>query len=81
VRRREVLAEVCRQLEVADVQFSVGVVEAGTALFAAVVAQGQEGVVAKHLASTYRPGRRSAAWRKIKPRSRRSCQARDIFSH
>jgi len=31
------------------------------------VAQGQEGMMAKHLASRYRPGRRSAAWRKIKP--------------
>ena len=64
VRRREVLAEVCRQLEAADVQFSIGVVGAGTAMYAAVVAQGHEGVMAKHLASTYRPGRRSAAWRK-----------------
>jgi ATP-dependent DNA ligase len=81
VRRREMLAEVCRQLEAADAQFSAAVVGAGTALYAAVVAQGHEGVVAKHLASTYRPGRRSAAWRKIKPRSRRSCSARDIFSH
>ena len=34
VRRREVLAEVCRQLEAADVQFSTGVVGAGTALYA-----------------------------------------------
>jgi len=73
VRRREVLAEVCRRLDAADVQFSIGVVGAGTTLYAAVVAQGHEGIMAKHLASTYRPGRRSAAWRKIKPRSRRSC--------
>ncbi len=72
-RRREVLAEVCRQLEAADVQFSTGVVGAGTALY--------EGVMAKHLASTYRPGRRSAAWRKIKPRSRRTCSARDVVSY
>jgi bifunctional non-homologous end joining protein LigD len=81
VRRREVLAEVCRQLEAADVQFSIGVVGAGTALYAAVVAQGHEGVMAKHLASTYRPGRRCAAWKKIKPRSRQTCSARDVFSH
>ena len=60
--------ELCRRLDVADVQFSVGVVGAGTALYDAVVAQGHEGVMAKNLASTYRPGRRSAAWRKIKPR-------------
>ena len=68
VRRREVLAELCRRLDMADVQFSVGVVGAGMALYEAAIAQGHEGVMAKHLASTYRPGRRSAAWRKIKPR-------------
>jgi hypothetical protein len=34
---------------------------------AAVLAQGHEGVMAKHQAATYRPGRRSPAWRKIKP--------------
>jgi len=43
------------------------VVGPGKAFFAALVAQGQEGMMAKHLASRYRPGRRSAAWRKIKP--------------
>jgi ATP-dependent DNA ligase len=50
-----------------EVLFSTGVVEAGTALYALASAQGHEGVVAKRLASTYRPGRRSPAWRKIKP--------------
>jgi ATP-dependent DNA ligase len=39
----------------------------GTALYVAVLAQGHEGVMAKRLASTYRSGRRSLAWRKIKP--------------
>ena len=62
------LVELCRRLDVADVQFSVGVVGAGMALYEAAIAQGHEGVMAKHLASTYRPGRRSAAWRNIKPR-------------
>jgi bifunctional non-homologous end joining protein LigD len=80
-RRREVLAEVCRQLEAADAQFSIGVVGAGTALYAAVVAQGHEGIMAKHLASTYRPGKRASAWRKIKPRPRTTCSARDVFSY
>lgn len=47
--------------------FSAGIVGAGKAFFAAAVAQGHEGVVAKQLASPYRPGFRSAAWRKIKP--------------
>jgi ATP-dependent DNA ligase len=39
-------------------------------LYALALAQGHEGVVAKHLASTYRPGRRPPAWRKIKPGGR-----------
>src|SRR5262249_20796582 len=49
-RRREVLAEVCRRLNAANVQFSEGVVGQGRALYAAALAQGHEGVVAKHLA-------------------------------
>jgi ATP-dependent DNA ligase len=67
-RRREVLAEVCQRLDAADVTFSGGVVGQGRALYAAALARSHEGVMAKHLGSTYRPGRRSAAWRKIKPR-------------
>jgi ATP-dependent DNA ligase len=67
-RRRQVLADVCQQLAAPEVRFSEAVLGAGTALYAAVVAQGHEGIIAKHRASTYRPGRRSAAWRKIKPR-------------
>jgi DNA ligase-1 len=67
-RRREELAAVCAGLELAEVLFSAGVVGAGTAVYALALAQGHEGVVAKHLASPYRPGRRSPAWRKIKPR-------------
>jgi DNA ligase-1 len=43
------------------------VVGRGKAFYAEAVARGQEGVMAKYLASAYRPGRRSAAWRKIKP--------------
>jgi bifunctional non-homologous end joining protein LigD len=66
-RRREVLAEACCRLDVGEVHFSEAVVGPGTALYAAALARGYEGVVAKHLASTYRPGRRSTAWRKIKP--------------
>jgi ATP-dependent DNA ligase len=66
-QRRELLAELCQGLAVADVHFSAGVIGAGTALFEAAVARGHEGVMAKYLGSRYRPGRRSAAWRKIKP--------------
>jgi len=69
-RRRELLAEIVARLHVPEVIFSAGVVGTGTALYAAALACGQEGVMAKHVASTYRPGRRSAAWRKIKPPGR-----------
>ena len=79
-RRREMLADVCERLDIAGVRFSEGMVGQGMALYAAALAQGHEGVMAKHLASAYRPGKRSAAWRKIKPRPRGTCQKRDIFS-
>ena len=69
-RRREVLAEVCKRIGAADVRFSEGVVGLGRALYATALARGHEGMVAKHLASAYRPGRRSTAWRKIKPHRR-----------
>jgi ATP-dependent DNA ligase len=67
--RRECLAEVCAKLEIPEVACAEGIVGAGRALFAAAVAQGHEGVVAEHLDSSYRPGRRLSAWRKIKPRA------------
>jgi bifunctional non-homologous end joining protein LigD len=71
-RRREMLAEIAERLHVPEVIFSAGIVGAGAALYAAVLAQGHEGVMAKRLASTYRPGRRSPTWRKIKPKQRPS---------
>jgi ATP-dependent DNA ligase len=52
LRRREVLAETCQRLDAVDVRFSEGVVGQGKALYAAALAKGQEGVMAKHLAST-----------------------------
>lgn len=52
----------------------------GKAVYATALVQGHEGLVAKHLTSTYRPGRRAAAWRKIKPRGRQGCQAHAILS-
>jgi bifunctional non-homologous end joining protein LigD/DNA ligase-1 len=66
-RRREILAVVCATLALPNVGFSAGVVDSGPAVYAAVLAQGHEGVMAKHQAAAYRPGQRSAAWRKIKP--------------
>jgi ATP-dependent DNA ligase len=70
VRRREVLAEVCKKFDVPEIEPSCAVIGAGTALYQAVVAAGHEGVLAKQLTSAYRPGKRSVAWKKIKPRWR-----------
>jgi ATP-dependent DNA ligase len=86
-RRRAALAALCAGLDLPEMLFSAGVVGAGTALYALALAQGHEGVVAKRLASTYRPGRRSPTWQKIKPggRANRSegllpgFSARDLF--
>jgi ATP-dependent DNA ligase len=66
-KNAEALAAAWAELQAPDVLFSAGVVGAGQAFYAAAVARGQEGVMAKHLAAPYRPGRRSTAWRKIKP--------------
>jgi ATP-dependent DNA ligase len=65
--RREMLQELLDRLQEPRLVFSAGVVGAGRRFFVEAVRQGQEGVMAKHLASRYRPGRRSAAWKKIKP--------------
>jgi ATP-dependent DNA ligase len=65
--RRAALQELIERLQEPVLLFSEGEFGPGKAFFAALVAQGQEGMMAKHLASRYRPGRRSAAWRKIKP--------------
>ena len=51
VRRREMLADVCENLDVPELEFSPAVIGAGSALFQAAVAAGHEGVVAKHLLS------------------------------
>ena len=53
--------------------FSEGVVGSGQNFFAQAVARGQEGIMAKQLASRYQPGQRSAAWRKIKPVQSLAC--------
>lgn len=45
----------------------------GTALFNAVKQQGQEGVIAKRLASRYSPGKRSKDWLKIKANREQAC--------
>ncbi len=53
-------------VEVADLARARAVRGAGRALFAEVAAAGLEGVVAKRLASRYRPGVRSRDWLKVK---------------
>ena len=78
--RRQMLADLCQRLDAAGVQFSAGVIAAGKAFYEAAIAQGHEGVMAKHVASTYLPGRRSAAWRKIKPRLQGTCRRREVPS-
>jgi len=50
--------------------FSQGVVGSGKAFFAEICRQGLEGMMAKRLDSHYRPGRRTNAWIKIKPKAR-----------
>ena len=65
--RREILQGLLEPLNEPRLVFSAGVVGTGHRFFTEAVRQGQEGVMAKHLASRYRPGRRSAAWKKIKP--------------
>jgi ATP-dependent DNA ligase len=80
VRRREVLAEVCEELDVPETDFSPAVIGAGIALYQSVISRGYEGVMAKRLMSVYRPGKRAVTWKKIKPPTGRRCSQRDIFS-
>ena len=65
--RRDLAQQRVAALADARVLFSEGVVADGRRLFARAVAAGQEGVMAKHLASPYRPGRRCGFWKKLKP--------------
>ena len=54
-------------------QFSGGIVGPGRLFFEQAVRQGQEGVMAKHLASRYLAGKRSSCWLKVKPTRRLPC--------
>ncbi len=64
--RRDRLAEIVKVHDDPRLIFSEGIVGSGVALFEEVGRRGLEGVVAKELASGYRPGRRGGAWLKIK---------------
>ena len=68
--RRRRLRQLLVDLDHPQVVFSEGIVGAGRVLFEEVCRQGLEGVVAKRLSSRYRPGKRTTAWLKIKPRLR-----------
>ena len=66
-QRRRLLAELVAQHHHPRLAFSEELVGSGRDFFAAAVAQGHEGIMAKQRDSRYLPGQRSAAWRKIKP--------------
>ena len=69
--RRAMLREVLVPRD--DVRFSEAVEGRGRAFFGQIRDLGLEGVVAKRLASQYRPGARSADWRKVKAVRRQDC--------
>jgi len=62
-RLRDLLVEIQEPL----LAFSDGIVGQGRDFFTRVVDQGHEGVMAKQLSSPYQPGKRSPAWKKVKP--------------
>ncbi len=68
LERRRRLRETLTSLADPRIVFSEGVIGSGTELFTHVCRLGLEGVMAKGLTSRYRPGRRTRAWLKIKPR-------------
>jgi len=55
------------------IQLSVTIERHGTKLFEEVSKRGLEGVIAKRKGSTYRPGRRSKDWVKIKATNNQDC--------
>ena len=68
-RRRERLQKLVEDHEGSAIVFSAGVVGQGRAFFEKACREGLEGVVAKRRGSRYRPGKRTDAWIKIKPRN------------
>jgi ATP-dependent DNA ligase len=69
-QRRERLRQLVLDLDRPQLIFSEGIVGPGRVLFEEVCRQGLEGLMAKRLTSRYRPGKRTTAWLKIKPRLR-----------
>ena len=71
--RRALLRDLLTRWQQPVLQFSEGVVGPGRVLFEQAIRQGQEGIMAKHVASRYLAGTRSACWLKIKPARRLPC--------
>jgi ATP-dependent DNA ligase len=65
-QRRQHLQEVVSRLADSHVVLSQAMIGAGTALFRETYRQHLEGIMAKKLTSSYRPGQRAADWIKIK---------------
>ena len=70
-QRRELLTAVVEEDD--RLHVTTHVVGDGTVMFEAAKAQQLEGVVAKRIGSTYLPGRRTDAWRKIKATQTQDC--------
>src|SRR5205823_923898 len=71
--RRALLQDVLACWQNPRVPFSDGIVGPGRLFFEQAVRQGQEGIMAKHVASRYLAGRRSSCWLKIKPARHLPC--------
>ena len=69
--RRARLERLCSRLKVSDdstIRLSEQVAADGREMYARAQREGWEGLIAKEAASTYQPGRRTPAWRKVKLR-------------
>ncbi len=71
--RRAALERLVTDAALPRMVLSEGVVGRGRDLFAAACERGLEGIVAKRLNATYRPGERTDAWQKIKPQQAVHC--------
>lgn len=65
--RREALMELYGQLPLPGFLLSEGLRQCGRELFALIMRQGLEGIMAKRLDAPYLPGKRARHWLKIKP--------------
>lgn len=72
-RRRQRLSQLLADTQPKQFVLSEAVLATGREFFRQVVEQGHEGVMAKRLDSRYVAGKRSAAWRKIKPQLQVAC--------